>query len=56
MAQEGRSWQEDLENERRVDKMMLDFAQADEKLSNMSHDEIVKSWLYYRNSYVRLTN
>lgn len=29
----------------------MNIQEADERLSNMSHDDIVKSWLYYRNSY-----
>jgi len=53
---EGRSWVEDLENEIKVDKMMLSKKQAKEELSNMSEEEIISSWRFYRNYYVRSTS
>lgn len=41
--------------QKEIEAKMMDFEQASMKLSDMSHDDIVKSWLYYRNSYYRLT-
>lgn len=51
----GKDWSECLEQERKIEEAMLRLDQADEKLSNMEFDDIVKSWLFYRNMYYRLT-
>lgn len=34
--------------------IIMNLEQADDKLSNMSHDSIVKSWLYHYNRHHEL--